>query len=84
MQPWQSKAMAMAMARTLRTMIGGNGGAPTGSKRPSSSASSGWLLHLDWVLNRRLTYVAPVLIAIPLGLAVGAVLLIRRRRSGRR
>jgi hypothetical protein len=41
----------------------------------------GTAIALDWVLNGRLTYLGPVLIAIPVGLMVGAVLRARRRCS---
>jgi hypothetical protein len=41
----------------------------------------GVAIALDWMLNGRLTYLGPVLIAIPVGLGVGAVLRARRRRS---
>jgi hypothetical protein len=43
----------------------------------------GLIIALDWVLNRRLTYVAPVAIGIAVGLFGHAVRIAWRRRSGR-
>jgi hypothetical protein len=49
-----------------------------------SLAFVGLLIAVDWVLNRRLTYLTPAAIGIAVGLAGGlAVRLARRRRSGR-
>jgi hypothetical protein len=76
------------MARV--TIAGGGGGAGHEDRQRRRSnwieaavilGVIGMAIALDWVLNGRLTYLGPVLIAIPAGLAVGAVLRARPRRS---